>query len=134
MYFTSLIGLTRTWIGSVISSNIGALSGSNINNSRNRNAFFVDFIKSGSTPSTANQLWTCSLFHPSITYPPVDISYSNFYNQMSAESPSYSNIENDIAYFPMSESINGVMNTVNIYWNKTAPELEISDVAVWRFS
>ena len=53
---------------------------------------------------------------------------------MSAESPSYSNIENDIAYFPMSESINGVMNTVNIYWNKTAPELEISDVAVWRFS
>lgn len=92
---------------------------------------FVDFIKSPADPGF--WLITTNTSHMA-NLTPSDTSFTTFFNQLSALTASLGANDRTSSYVAVSESINGYLNSVNIYWNQSTPPVEISDVYVFRFA
>jgi len=101
---------------------------------------YLDFIKKSNT--TTPQVWDIiytGFAWPTVNYSTiVTITNGAFYSYLSEITSSLGGVlappyVRNSFYLPVSESINGVLDTVNIYWNKTFP-LNIHEIAVYRFA
>ena len=98
-----------------------------------RMAAYMDIMKSNTDPG----LWTIMYtYNRTVSFSTQDISATQFYNNITNDSASLltSNVASASFQIPISQSANGNLDTINIYWNKTTPPMEISDVAVYRFA
>ena len=126
-------GVTRNVFGSGFVENFGAYL---ISGSPDRSVCYVDYTKeiSGSLETVVDPgLWTIRYFKAFSAGGITDTSASAFYSRLADDTASVVVAAPVQQAVPVSESINGVLNTVNIYWSKNDPPMEISDVAVWRF-
>lgn len=125
------VGTTTTQFGSSQTDDLGAYITSG---SPTRTVHYLDISKQISGTSSVDPgLWTLQWYRP-ISPIATDWPASSFYAQLSNDTASTvvtAYIEQRV---PVSESINGALTTVNIYWDKSDPALEVSDVAVWRFA
>lgn len=129
--FVVKTGTTRNVFGAAFNEAFGAY---NTSGSPDRTVCYVDISKelSGSLDTVVDPgSWTIRYFKTSNGQ--TDISASVFYSRLADDTASVVVAAPVQQAVPVSESINGVLNTVNIYWNKNDPPMEISDVAVWRF-
>lgn len=98
---------------------------------------YIDYVKSAGDPG----LWTMKLWYPETTngssnFPSI-ASIANFYTHIQPLTSSVTAISSytaSIIQVPVSESAHGSLDTVNIYWTPTNQPLQISEVAVYRFS
>ena len=101
-------------------------------------ALYLDFIKN--TNDTTAQRWTVvysgyqianNLYGSSIAIP-----QTSFYAYLSEVTTSAGLVNppwrRDAILLPVSESIHGTLDSVNVYWNKQVP-LHIAEIAVYRF-
>lgn len=101
----------------------------------NRFLQFIEFTKSGSGEDPG--MWeltyqSCSYKNSSTSN---DWSSDSFYGSIMVDTSSFSDFhafEKKI-YVPVSESVYGYLDTILIYWNKTDVNMEISDVAAYKF-
>jgi hypothetical protein len=103
---------------------------------------YLDFIKSGSIISTAPQMWQVVFTgyefqnYTSTGHMP---SVSDFYAQLPILTSSYdgSNVNGwSVQAFPIpvSESINGILDSINIRWSYIPLPLHVHEIAVYRFA
>jgi len=65
----------------------------------------------------------------------VDVTESDFLAQAELASPSFTgHVAATNATIAANEGTDGALNAVNIYWDRTTPQIEISDIAVARLS
>lgn len=129
--FVVKTGITRNVFGAAFTEAFGAY---NTSGSPDRTVCYLDFAKelSGSLEIVVDPgLWSIQYFKTSNAQ--ADVSASVFYSHLADDTASVVVAAPVQQSVPVSESINGVLNTVNIYWNKSDPPMEISDVAIWRF-
>ena len=99
-----------------------------------RNILFVDFIRPPSDPGTMHlRTYTPHAANTNLNVAGQE-TQDNFDLWMTQITSSA--IQTDITpvFLPVSESIYGSLNTVNIYWGTVNPPVEISKVSVYRFA
>lgn len=93
----------------------------------NRGVIFLDITK-GSPNFTLNAFfrWTGTA---------SDVSVADYLDQLVVASPTITNHQATTSpTIAIDEAANGFFNAVNFAWDKTAPVIEISDIAVVKFS
>lgn len=93
--------------------------------SANRTAFFVDVVKG--SPNF-------SLYTFSPTSSIADMSLTNFLILMETATPAFTNYTYYSATTIAADEANGILNSVNVSWNRSAPVFEVCDVAVARLA
>jgi hypothetical protein len=137
-------GLVARFVTKVSSSIINWSSGSQkdwaigstpSSNSISRQYYMLDFVKSAVDPGLwmLVYVWNKAADLSATNY---DESFTSFYNNMTNLTASLNSADytSSFQYIPISESINGNLDTLNIYWNQTANTMQLSDVAVFRFA
>jgi len=102
--------------------------------SKHRAINFIDYIKADTDPGLWCIRYTYSQWNGN---PVLDSSPSVFYAQMTNPTCSLAGSYTiTSSYMPVSESINGYLDTINIFWNKSNayPPIEISEIAAYRFA
>jgi hypothetical protein len=122
-------------------------NGTNIPNTASNASYFpiyLDFVKSGSTPTTTPQLWTV-VYYGYLTSDissgtPFMMNISDFYTYLEILNPMFSNgfggddnWTSSLFTVPVSESIYGTLDSLNVLWNHTIP-MTIHEIALYRFS
>jgi hypothetical protein len=77
--------------------------------------------------------WTVKLFCKTGSTA-VDVSVDQFLDLITVDSPTLSGHQFYSAANVAFDEVAGVINTVNLYWDKTTPAVEISDLAVVRMA
>ena len=101
-------------------------------NSINRLAYYIDFIKAATNPGVwdirvcRNDTFDGGTFAR-------DVTTSSFYTQLVAQTASLGGWTTTSSLVPVSESVYGDLDTVNIAWNDTH-SLAVHEVAVYRFA
>lgn len=98
---------------------------------------YLDFIKTNNTSSS--QLWTITFYRYAAdngVRQPEYATVTRFYDELAHNVPSFAGgipwQTLTTANVPISESIFGALDSINIFWPKTNP-LDIYDIAVYRF-
>ena len=102
--------------------------------SKHRAINFIDYIKADTDPGLWLVRYTYTYFNGN---PVLDTSPTVFYAQMTNPTCSLGGVYTITSSFmPISESINGYLDTINIFWNKSNayPPIEISEIAAYRFA
>jgi hypothetical protein len=100
--------------------------------SLNRQSIYLDFIKGAGDPSIWDMRLCCETTFDGGTFA-RDTSVSTFYDQLPAETASIAGGATVSTRLPVSESIRGTLDTINISWNNTR-SFAVHEVAVYRFS
>ena len=99
--------------------------------SPNRAFKFIDFTKSDGDPGLWNITYT---WYRVAQWYNTDVTSGSFYSNMTNDVVTLpADNTSSIYTVPISESVYGHLDTINVYWSKTYPPLEISDVAAYRF-
>jgi hypothetical protein len=99
-----------------------------------RVVLFVDFMRPASDPGIMNvRAYTPHASAQNWNNGGQE-TQDNFDLWMSQVTASATQTDKTPVSFPISESINGTLDSVNIYWGQANPPLEISKVSVYRFS
>jgi len=92
----------------------------------NRFCWFIDITKPTS--------YTIAGYHRNVTTA-GDISFATFLAQAEVDAASLTNhTTSNSGTVAVDEGTNGTLDHVNVSWNRTTPEIEISDLAVVRLS
>jgi hypothetical protein len=108
-----------------------------------RDYFMLDFVKGQGDPSMWQIVWTYNSV-PFLDSDKFDTSNVTFHDNMTFLTASISYAPGlfpdfvvpytqSVIHLPVSESIHGYLDTVNIYWSSSNIPMEISDIAVCQF-
>lgn len=130
------VGTGSTEFGNTTPAFVPMFGGSNpVSGTLRHVAWFLDYMK---IPSLADPgVWGMKTFIPILSNN-CDIPSSSFYTYMSAPTISVAESGNNYATnfntVDVTESINGHLDTVNLYWSVVNRQMEVTDVAVYRFA
>ena len=129
------IGMTFTY-GTALSAGIfnsAALGFAADANGVNRGLFFVDITK-GNPNFTFNGFIRASTVGAAAPAD-RDVSYDEFIEQLELPVPSITGHQDGTARtMAVDEATHGYLDTVNIFWNRSTPRFEISDIAAVRLA
>lgn len=118
-----------TKVGTTITPNSGVNFFAFDATTANRCMYFVDIARPMAGPSGSGT-FTLDIFHQNSTTV-TDASLSDFLTQMAATTPSFSNHLFDTGYtLTVNETGNGTLDHVACAWNKSAGNMEVSDIAL----
>ena len=97
-----------------------------------RNILFVDFTKQ---QSPTGSVISCPQFFHNTVNAASDVLDSTFYTQLPQAIPTVPNHQMESLNLSLTtKESSGTLDTINITWGQTVPQMEIYDLAVYRFS
>lgn len=132
--YYSAVGIFLSRIGTTLSFDLGGGSAGTIGFGRNdagiqRGLYFLDITKG--SPN-----WTFHYFTRNGSTAVVDVSYDTMMSIAEIETGMSltGHVLGTSRSFPVDEGTNGALNSVCMWWPRTVPVMEISDLGIVRFA